>query len=423
MKKARIIALILAFAMCLAMLAGCSKKDDSQTTPSDDGGASASPSDTVTPSAEPSDAGEPSDDAPAGGDTGAVIKIGGIGPTTGSAANYGTAAKNGAQIAVDEINAKGGIQFELNFQDDENDAEKSVNAYNNLKDWGMQILCGTVTTTPALAVTPECSTDRIFTITPSASATAVTQGKDNVYQMCFSDPNQGSASARYISENKLSENIAVIYNNSDAYSTGIYENFAAEAKTLGLNVVSVTTFTDDTDKDFSVQLTEAKNAGADLIFLPIYYTPASLILSQAKSMDYQVNYFGCDGLDGILGIENFDASLAEGVMLLTPFSADSTDTATVSFVTEYQKRFNEVPNQFAADAYDCIYAIYQACTESGVTGDMDASAICDKLVAQFPQMSFTGLTGAGEAMTWTAAGEISKAPAAVVIKDGVYVGM
>jgi branched-chain amino acid transport system substrate-binding protein len=378
-------------------------------------------------------------DAPAATDApkadGAAIKLGGIGPLTGGAAIYGNAAKNGAQIAVDEINALGGMQFELNFQDDEHDAEKSVNAYNALKDWGMQILVGTVTTGPCIAVGTETNADRIFTLTPSASSTDVIGGqpdasgnvstprKDNVFQMCFTDPNQGIASAQYISDQKLGAKIAVIYNNSDAYSTGIYQKFAAKAGELGLEIVSTTTFTDDTANDFSVQLSDAKNAGADLIFLPIYYTPASLIMAQAKSMEYEVKFFGVDGMDGILTLEGFDTTLAEGVMLLTPFTADAQDERTVSFVTKYQELYNEVPNQFAADGYDCVYAIYEACMKAGVTADMNASDICDTLIATFTDASFTvdGLTGEG--MTWSQSGEVSKAPKGMVIENGVYVGM
>ena len=355
--------------------------------------------------------------------TGAVIKLGGIGPTTGAAAIYGIATMNGAQIAVDEINALGGLQFELNWQDDEHDAEKAVNAYNTLKDWGMQALVGTTTTAPSLAVSTEANTDRIFMLTPSASSVDVISGKDCVYQMCFTDPNQGTASAQYIKEQNLGTKIAVIYNNGDAYSTGIYEKFAAEAEAQGLEVVSVTTFTDDTDDDFSVQLGEAKSAGADLLFLPIYYTPASLIMSQAASMEYSVKIFGVDGMDGILTLEGFDTSLAEGVMLLTPFSADATDEKTQNFVKTYNEKYGETPNQFAADAYDCVWAIYEAAQKSGVTADMSAADICEKMVATFSSadFSFDGLTGAG--MTWAASGEVSKAPKGMVIQNGAYVGM
>ena len=175
-------------------------------------------------------------------------------------------------------------------------------------------------------------------LTPSASSTDVIKGRDNVYQMCFTDPNQGTASADYIKEKNLGAKIAVIYNNGDAYSTGIYQKFDARAKELGLEIVSVTTFPSDDNTDFTVQLNDAKNKGADLLFLPIYYTPASLILKQAKDMQYSPKVFGVDGMDGILTVENFDTSLAEGVMLLTPFTADAKDEKTQNFVSKYKHR-------------------------------------------------------------------------------------
>ena len=362
-----------------------------------------------------------------GTSNGAAIKLGGIGPLTGAAAIYGNATKYGTELAVEEINALGGIQFEIKWEDDEHDPEKSVNAYNNLKDWGMQMLVGTTTTAPCVAVSAETNSDHMFELTPSASSTDVIGAddarKDNVFQMCFTDPNQGTASAEYISEKKLGTKIAVIYNNSDAYSTGIYNKFAAEAEKLGLEIVSATTFTDDTANDFSVQLGEAKSADADLIFLPIYYTPASLILKQAKGMGYDPKFFGVDGMDGILDLEGFDTSLAEGVMLLTPFSADASDEKTQNFVSKYKEKYGDTPNQFAADAYDCVYAIYEACQKAGVTADMSASDICDKMIETFTSGDFTfdGLTGGG--MTWAATGEVSKEPKGMEIKDGAYVGM
>lgn len=355
--------------------------------------------------------------------TGEAIKIGGIGPITGAAAIYGQAVKNAAEIAVEEVNAKGGLQFELKFEDDENDAEKSVNAYNTLKDWGMQVSLGTVTTQPCIAVSAETNADGIFALTPSASSTDVIEGKDKMFQMCFTDPNQGIASAQYIKEQKLGSKIAIIYNNSDAYSTGIYQKFQAEAEKNGLNIVCVKTFTDDSANDFTSQLNEIKAAEADLVFLPIYYTPASLILAQAAKMQYAPKFFGVDGMDGILTLENFDTSLAEGVMLLTPFTADAEDELTKNFVAKYKEKFGEIPNQFAADAYDCIMAIYEACNNQGVTPDMTAQEIGEKLVAEFTSDSFKidGLTGLG--MTWEATGEVSKAPKGMIIKDGAYVGM
>ena len=309
----------------------------------------------------------------------------------------------------------------MKYEDDANDAEKAVNAFNNLIDWGMQISLGSVTSTPGTATSDLSQENKIFTITPSGSSTKVIEGKDNVFQMCFTDPNQGTASAQYISEQSLATKIAVIYKNDDVYSTGIYEKFMEKANELGLDVVSVSTFTTDSQNDFSVQLTDAKNAGADLVFLPIYYEAASLILTQANTMGYEPTFFGVDGMDGILTLEGFDTSLAEGVMLLTPFSADADDELTKNFVANYKEKYGETPNQFAADAYDCIYALYNACTEGGVTADMSAEEINDIMIQQFTSMTFDGLTG--DSMTWNSNGEVSKSPKAVVIKDGVYVGM
>ena len=354
--------------------------------------------------------------------SGTAFKIGGPGPLTGAAAIYGNACKNGAQIAVDEINAEGGdIQFELNYQDDEHDAEKAVNAYNTLKDWGMQLSLGSVTSKPCEAISTDINTDRIFALTPSASSVATTEGKDNVFQMCFADPNQGTASAQYIAEQKLGTKVAIIWKNDDVYSTGIHDKFVEEAKTKGLQVVSDNTFTDASANDFSVQLNDAKSKGADLVFLPMYYQPASLILTQANAMGYAPKFFGVDGMDGILTMEGFDPKLAEGVMLLTPFNADATDEKTASFVKKYKEQFGETPNQFAADAYDCVYAYKQALENAGATPDMSAEDLCDKMIEQFTSMTFDGLTGEG--MTWDETGAVSKSPKGMVIENGAYVGM
>lgn len=355
------------------------------------------------------------------GEAGGTFKLGGTGPLTGGAAIYGNAVKNAAEIAVEEINAEGGaIQFELRYEDDQHDAEKAVNAYNTLKDWGMQISMGSVTSKPCEATSTETFADRIFALTPSASSTATIEGKDNQFQMCFTDPNQGTASAQYISTKGLGEKIAIIYNNADAYSTGIYQKFKDEADALNLDIVSTTTFTDD-QTDFSVQVGDAKSAGADLLFLPIYYTPASLILSEAKKQDFAPTFFGVDGMDGILTLEGFDTELAEGVMLLTPFVATAEDDATQAFNEAYKAAAgsNENPNQFAADAYDCVKAIAQAIQAAGITPDMATDAICDALATQFVDASFAyeGLTGES---SWSETGEVTKTPKGMVIENGVY---
>lgn len=350
-----------------------------------------------------------------------VFKIGGIGPTTGDAAVYGTSVKNAAELAVNEINENGGIngkQIEFKFEDDVADAETSVNAYNSLKDWGMQLLMGTVTSGAGVEVAGKTAEDNMFQLTPSASSVDVI-ANGNVFQVCFTDPNQGVASAQYIGENELATKVGIIYDSSDVYSTGIYEKFIEEAANQGFAVVTEQAFTSSSKTDFSVQVQACKDKGAELVFLPIYYTEASLILTEADKTGYDATFFGCDGLDGILSVENFDTSLAEGLMLLTPFSADSTDEATVNFVKAYKDAYGDVPNQFAADAYDAMYIIKEAVEKAGVTPDQDISDICDALKTAMTEISVDGLTGKG--MTWEATGEVNKAPMAVVIKDGAYV--
>ena len=388
--------LMLSVLMVASLLAGC--------------GSSAAPAETKAPAAE----GEAA--APA-----AAVKLGMCGPLTGGAAVYGTAVQAGMEIAVEEINAKGGLQFVLNCQDDEHDTEKAANAYNALKDWGMQIMAGPVTTAPSNVVAAECAGDEIFMLTPSASGASVIEYGDNIFQICFTDPNQGTASADYMANNGMADKkIGVIYDSSDVYSSGIYEKFAAQAQANGLNVVCVEAFTADNKADLTTQVTKCQKEGCEVVFLPFYATEAAQVLTYANTIDFHPVFFGCDGLDGVLTVEGFEPTLAEGVMLLTPFSADAEDEATKSFVAKYTEKTGIVPNQFAADAYDVIYAIYQACVAGNVTADMSASEINAILVEQFTAMTFDGLTGAG--MTWAATGEVSKSPMAVVIKDGVYVG-
>ena len=353
--------------------------------------------------------------------------IGGIGPTTGATAIYGTAVKNGAQIAVDEINAAGGIngkQIEYRFEDDQNDAEKAVNAYNTLKDWGMQMLVGTTTTAPCIAVAGKTASDNVFQITPSASSPDVlSSGNGNVFQVCFTDPNQGVASAQYIAENKLATKIGIIYDSSDVYSSGIEEKFEAEAKTQGLNIVSKAAFTADSKTDFGTQLQKAKDAGAALLFLPIYYQEASIILKQADTMGYKPKFFGVDGMDGILTVENFDTKLAEDVMLLTPFAADAKDKTVQNFVKTYKEKYKDTPNQFAADSYDAVYALKAAIEESKATTDMSASDMCDALKGAMTKIKMQGLTGGKDGLTWNESGEVTKSPKAVIIKNGAYKAM
>ena len=400
----RFAACLLAALMVVAMAACGGNNNQQSSTPGGNAGNSTSAG----------------NDAPAGTVT---IKVGGIGPLTGDLAQYGTATEWGAQVAVDEINALNGpIRLEYDFQDDTGVAETGVAAYNSLKDWDVDVIYGTTTTAPCVAVASETFADRYFQLTPSASSPDVTAGKDNAFQMCFTDPGQGVAAANYLKDNNLGTKIGVIYNNGDAYSTGIAQAFAEKAKELGLDVVATQTFPADTTTDYTVQLNACKDAGADLVFLPIYYTPASLILAQAKQMSYAPIFFGADGMDGMLDMEGFDKSLAEGLMLMTPFNASATDSRTTTFVESYKKLSGGVlPHQFAADGYDCMYAIYEACCQIEGVGEMDHSQLCDALIALFTSGTFKvdGLTGTG--MTWLESGEISKDPVVVKVENGAYI--
>ena len=349
-----------------------------------------------------------------------TFKIGMIGPLTGGAAIYGSAVRDAAQMAVDEVNEAGGIagyQVEYNAQDDEHDAEKSVNAYNTLKDWGMQALLGSVTSAPCIAVEAEAAGDNMFLLTPSGTAVDCITAGDNAFRVCFSDPAQGTEAARYIGSHGLASTVGVLYDSSDVYSSGIYATFRAEAENEPFEIVAETAFTADSKTDFSAQLQTLNDAGCELVFIPFYYNEATIVLKQAADMGFEPQWFGVDGMDGILSVEGFDTSLAEGLMLLTPFSATAEDEATQAFVTKYQEQFGDVPNQFAADAYDGIYIMKAAIEQAGVTPDMDFSEICDGMKAAMTEISFSGITGD---ITWTADGEPTKDPIAVVINNGVY---
>ncbi len=256
MKK--LVSVSLAAAMVASMTA-CGSNNTAETT-------AAAAAETTAAAGETSAAAESATAA-----DGASFKIGVTGPLTGAAAAYGNAVVNGAKLAADEINAAGGVNgytFEVNGQDDENDTEKAINAYNTLKDWGMQILVGTTTSKPCIAVAAETANDNMFQITPSGSAVECV-ANDNVFRVCFADPDQGTASAKYIGEHKLATKVAIIYDSSTEYSSGLREAFVNEAANQGIEIVADEAFTADTNTDFSVQLDKAKDAGAELVFLPI----------------------------------------------------------------------------------------------------------------------------------------------------------
>ena len=354
-----------------------------------------------------------------------TFKIGVIGPMTGDYAQYGLGVYHAAQVAAEEINANGGFNGYnveiLDAGDDQGDPEKAVNAYNDLLDKGMQMLCGTVTSGSCIAVGAEAA-ESTFLFTPSGTALDCITAGSNEFRMCFTDPAQGTKSAEFIGEHKLATKVAVLYDSMADYNSGVHDAFVAAAEENGMEVVADEAYTTDNNTDYSVQLKKIKDSGAELLFLPNYYSDNALILQQAHDagMD-DIKKFGVDGMDGILGVENFDTSLAEGVMLLTPFSVTSEDEKSKAFVEAYEAaNKNEVPNQFAADAYDVLFAMQLAANDAAITPDMSNEDISAAMSASMLNIELDGLTGKAK---WSEDGECDKEPKAFEIKDGAYVEM
>ena len=337
-----------------------------------------------------------------------------IGPLTGAAATYGVSAEKGAKLAAKDFSTKD-LKLSLKSEDDVADGEKAINAFNTLCDWGMQALVGPVTTGAAVAVSGEIADDMLM-VTPSASSLDVTKDKTTVFQVCFTDPTMGASAAKFLAEKYADAKIALFYNSGDTYSSGVADAFAEQAKESKLDIVDTETFKDDSSTSFTNQLTKAKEAGATLIFAPIYYTPASVLLKNAKDMGYDVKMMGCDGMDGILGVEGFDTSLAEGLLLMTPFSAD--DEKNADFVNAYKDKYGDTPDQFAADAYDGVHAVAEALKEAGLGVDADPTEAAEKLSKAMLKITVDGLTGK---LTWNDKGQVQKEPTAYVITDGKYV--
>lgn len=338
--------------------------------------------------------------------------IGGIGPLTGEAASYGISVKQGAEIAVQEINDAGGVtvgdktmKIELKFEDDEATGDKAVTAYNSLMDDGMNALLGCVTTASCLSVVDLAKEDGILMITPSGSAADITKN-DNVFRLCFTDPLQGETMAAHMITDLGYKNIAVIYKNSDEYSTGVYEAFDAKVKELGGTITTAEAFADG--EDFNTQLTSIKGTNAEAIFCPIYYNDAAHIVTQAYDLGMTLPFYGSDGWDGILDSVT-DKATVEGATFLSPFF--SGDATAADFVGKYEEAYGATPDQFAADGYDCVYVFKAALEAAGTTDSAD-------LISAMTSISVDGLTGAG--ISFTADGEPQKGAKFITIKDGAY---
>ena len=386
MKTTKILAIVLCLTMCLGLLAGCGSKSGYT-------------------------------------DNNTEFVIGVSGPLTGSAAIYGTAVANAAQIAVDEINAAGGlngVMFKLVAVDDKHDATQISTNYSSLLEGGMQLSLGTVTTAPGEEFKNLSAEDNVFFLTPSASGDAIPTNP-NGYQMCFADGNQGKVAAEFVNANFAGKTIGAFYKSDEVYSKGIYEQFKAN---LDASVTVIeTSFSDANATDFSTQIDTLKSCG--FIFMPTYYTPASLFMKQAKDIiAADAVYYGCDGFDGIDNIEGFDISaIPQSVTMLSHFNSKATEGPAKEFIDKYVEKYGkETLNQFGASAYDCVYALYGAMKKAIEAGKeipvtIGASELCEILKEQFNGGYTVTDAVTGENITWEASGYVNKSAIQYIIKE------
>ena len=342
-----------------------------------------------------------------------TVKIGGIGPMTGPYANYGLSEKYGAELAVKEINEAGGIngkQIELSYQDSQGESESAVNAYGKLMDWGMNISLGGVLSGETASIVVAARDDDVLLLTPSGSADKCIDGSSLAFRVCFYDSFQGAAAAQYIKDNDIVDTVGVLYQSDVDYSVGLYNAFVEKCGELGITIAETQTFTSTTSTDFSTQVNALVASGAKLVFIPIYAEEASTFLTQARGkFAGDVYFFGADGLDGILGKVAQDPTIANNVLMLTPFSADNPAENVQSFVAKYKEAYGATPDQFAADAYDAIYAIKAAVEKAGSTS---GAALASALTS----LTVEGVTGT---MTWGSDGNTNKPVSAILYYDGV----
>lgn len=335
--------------------------------------------------------------------------IGATGPLTGDNSSYGISVQQGAQLAIEEINAAGGlngVNFRLDMRDDKADAGEAQRAYLSLYEAGMQVSLGSVTSASCEAFGTKAAEDGLFFITPSASAASVIETGDTAFRVCFGDPDQGTLAAEELTSKF--KKIGAIYDTSDPYSSGIYEAFKAKMAELNVSYIEQS-FDKENKRDFSTQVSALKDC--DVIFLPIYYTEAGLIAKTCAAKGCDAVLFGCDGLDGVA--TQIDASVTNKVKYITPFDVNSTDAQVSKFVSAYKAKYNTLPDQFAADGYDAVYVIYNAMKKAGVNDvKIDAASLGEIMVETVTasDFSYQGVTGK---MTWDASGACNKVPVIV----------
>ena len=306
-----------------------------------------------------------------------TIKIGGIFPLSGSVAVYGTECRNGVELAINEINAAGGIDgkmLELVAEDDEGSPEKSVNAYKKLvtKD-KCSIIIGSLTSGCTAAISSLAQAQKVLLLAPAATQTDITDAGDYVFRACFIDPFQGTVGGKFALEDLGAKNAAVLYDVQNDYSIGLYENFKVVFEQGGGKVVAEESYSTG-DKDFNAQLTKIKTTNPDVVYLPDYYGTVALIAKQLRAQGINVPIVGADGWDGI--IDNAGDEVLNG-FYSNHYAADSTDGKVVTFVNSYKAKYGSTPVSFAALGYDCVYLLKDA---MGAAKSADSTTLKDQLM-------------------------------------------
>jgi len=320
----------------------------------------------------------------------AVIKIGVIAPLTGGVAVYGIAASNGAALYTKLLNDAGGIngnKIELIVYDDKGDPTEALNAYTRLTTAdNVAAVIGPVTSSPTFGVAQASAEDNIPGITGTATHPDVTSYGNNFFRTCFLDPFQGQAMARFAFERLNAKTAAVIYNVSDAYSTGLYNSFKESANKIGLKIVATESYAKD-DVDFNSQLTAIAAVAPDVLFIPDYYNVVYLICSQAKKAGIKATPIGVDGTDGVLEIEGADVTAFEGLHFPAHYFAGDPTELVADFRKSYEAEYGSMPNSFAALGYDSAVILYKAIEKALADGidvgpnEKSYQAIIDNMAA------------------------------------------
>lgn len=304
------------------------------------------------------------------------VVIGGVFPLSGNVAVYGVECKNGVDLAIEEINASGGINGKkvvLISEDDEGNPDKTVVAFKKLttRD-GVGIVIGSLTSGCTNAITALSQAKKVVQMAPAATAPEITNAGNYIFRACFIDPFQGTVGGKFAADTLKAKRAAILYDLGNDYSVGLYENFVKAFEGDGREIVAVDSYATG-DKNFNAQLTKIKNANPDVVYLPDYYATVALIAKQLRAQGINTPIVGADGWDGLMAVAGDE--VLNG-FYSNHYSADSTEPVVQKFVASFKEKYNKEPNSFAALGYDCVYLIRDAMV---ACGSEEASSVRDAL--------------------------------------------